>query len=83
MDARKLYQEIASAVQARRNCAESGNTEWFEKHGEKPYMELAPRNNRPMRGIPPSNLPLRPPTVIDVACHSLACGTHAEWTESD
>lgn len=29
--ARYLYSELASAVQARRNCAEHNNTEWFEK----------------------------------------------------
>ena len=28
----KLYQELASRIQARLNCAESGNVEWFEKH---------------------------------------------------
>src|SRR5690348_16396792 len=30
--ARYLYSELAGAVQARRNCEQSGNTEWFDKH---------------------------------------------------
>lgn len=29
---RKLYQEIASRVDARLTCKARGNTEWFEKH---------------------------------------------------
>jgi hypothetical protein len=31
---RKLYQAIASRVVAMANCQRSGNTEWFEKHGD-------------------------------------------------
>jgi hypothetical protein len=32
---RFLYQEIATAVEARRNCITSGNTEWFERWTER------------------------------------------------
>ena len=32
---KKLYSEIASLVQARLNCINSGNTEWEAKHEEK------------------------------------------------
>lgn len=31
----KLYQELASRIQARLNCEEAGNKEWFEKHEER------------------------------------------------
>lgn len=31
----KVYQALASAVVARRNCANSGNTEWFDRHSER------------------------------------------------
>lgn len=31
---RCVYQVLASALQARRNCAAVGNTAWFEGHGE-------------------------------------------------
>ena len=31
---RKLYQQIASLLEARENCAKRDNLEWFEKHGE-------------------------------------------------
>ena len=31
---RKLYQRIASAVQAMANCKRTGNDEWFAKHEE-------------------------------------------------
>jgi hypothetical protein len=30
-----LYQELASLVQARQNCAKSGNKEWLERHSER------------------------------------------------
>jgi hypothetical protein len=33
--ARYLYSELASLVQARANCAESGNDEWFSRHAER------------------------------------------------
>jgi hypothetical protein len=32
---RKLYVELASRVDARKRCAETGNTLWYEKHEEK------------------------------------------------
>lgn len=31
----KLYRELASLVQARLNCEETGNREWFQKHEER------------------------------------------------
>lgn len=31
---RKLYQAIASRVDAMLRCQKDGNTEWFEKHGD-------------------------------------------------
>ena len=30
----KLYQRLASLIQARENCAKSGNTEWYQRHSE-------------------------------------------------
>lgn len=30
----KLYRQLASLVQARKNCADGTNPEWFERHGE-------------------------------------------------
>jgi hypothetical protein len=30
----KVYQQLASSVQARLNCQVSGNAEWFDKHGD-------------------------------------------------
>ena len=30
-----VYQKLASLIQARINCAASGNLEWFERHTEK------------------------------------------------
>ena len=32
---RPLYQALASALQAKVNCRESGNTEWYHKHVER------------------------------------------------
>jgi hypothetical protein len=32
---KQLYQEIASLMQARRNCETSNNTEWAMKHGQR------------------------------------------------
>lgn len=32
---RKLYQELASVIDARLNCKYTGNTEWFERHTER------------------------------------------------
>ena len=32
--ARDLYSELASLLIARRNCAQSNNTEWFERHSD-------------------------------------------------
>ena len=37
--AKKLYQEMASLIQARQNCINKGNTEWQGKH-EKRLCEL-------------------------------------------
>ncbi len=34
MSTRKLYQHLASSVQARLNCAASGNAEWLQKHSD-------------------------------------------------
>jgi hypothetical protein len=31
---RILYKELASAIDARKRCKETGNTEWFERHSE-------------------------------------------------
>ncbi len=31
---RILYKELASAIDARKRCAETNNAEWFAKHGE-------------------------------------------------
>lgn len=33
--ARYLYSELATAIQARRNCAEKRNSEWFDKWSER------------------------------------------------
>lgn len=30
-----LYRQIASTLQAMRNCRDSGNTEWYDKHRER------------------------------------------------
>jgi hypothetical protein len=38
----KLYQEIASTLQAIRNCRAANNREWLDKHGET-LKELAGR----------------------------------------
>ena len=40
----KLYEAIASACAARRNCDESGNTLWFERHTQRlcQYGEALP-----------------------------------------
>lgn len=35
MEARYLYSELASALDARKRCAESGNDEWFNKWTER------------------------------------------------
>ncbi len=32
---RKVYQELASLIDARANCAKSGNTEWYGKHEDR------------------------------------------------
>ena len=32
---RKVYQELASIIDARANCAKNGNDEWFQKHSER------------------------------------------------
>lgn len=37
---RKLYQELAVLVQARKNCIEADNVEWAEKHASR-IKELA------------------------------------------
>jgi hypothetical protein len=34
MTAQPIYRRIASLLDARANCAKSGNTEWFAKHTE-------------------------------------------------
>ena len=31
----KLYEQLARSFQARQNCAETNNQEWFDKHGER------------------------------------------------
>lgn len=31
---KQLFQRIASAMQARENCQQSGNIEWFGRHGQ-------------------------------------------------
>jgi hypothetical protein len=31
---RKLFEVLASSIEARAHCVKSGNTEWFWKHGE-------------------------------------------------
>jgi len=31
---RPLYRELSSAIEARKNCQASNNTEWFDKHSE-------------------------------------------------
>lgn len=40
---RMLYQLLASLVQARINCAKSGNVEWFDRHTER-ARELVKRH---------------------------------------
>jgi hypothetical protein len=32
---RPLYQQFAVLLQAKQNCLESGNTEWYHKHSER------------------------------------------------
>lgn len=32
---RKLYQRLATIIQARENCRKSGNTEWFDRHEQR------------------------------------------------
>jgi hypothetical protein len=32
MEPMKLYQQFAESIQARENCQQSNNEEWFEKH---------------------------------------------------
>lgn len=29
-----LYKQLASAIQARKNCEQAGNAEWYQKHSE-------------------------------------------------
>jgi hypothetical protein len=42
---RPLYQAIASALQAKENCAKSGNTEWHDRH--QANIDLWVRNYMP------------------------------------
>ncbi len=48
MTTRTLVQLLASTVQARRNCEESGNTEWFHKHSD--LIEQLVKDHMPSGG---------------------------------
>ena len=43
-----IYQHIATLLEARANCEQTGNTEWFEKHGDRSdaiMKEFAPHGS--------------------------------------
>jgi len=84
---RKLYQEIATLINARENCDKSGNKEWFDKHTER-LMEIAEN------GPSGSGIDIDKGTVIDLAAstsekivlffhfhHMDEMGGYDGWTE--
>jgi hypothetical protein len=73
MEARKVYQVLASSIQARRNSIENDNSEWVFKHGEMIRQIV--------KDLLPSGAGIDSGTKIDLdASHGerliLTCGYH-------
>lgn len=86
MNARKLYQAIASRVQAMDNCANGKNPEWFEKHGDaidalvKEYM---PSGSGIDNGVTFDNVRSTPERLVfNTAYHHMnEGGMYDGWTD--
>lgn len=86
MSKRPLYKIIASLIGAIRNCEESGNTEWLDKHTER--LEWIARNKLPSgsgidRGTRIDTKASAPDRVFLMTAfhHMDDAGSYDGWTE--